>query len=100
MAWHAGQALYPLLVDATSDHMAFQHAGQALYPLVVDATLDHMAFRHAGQALYPLVVDATSDHMTVRGQGWRTTTGVVLERPIRVTLDFHPSLARSDAFND
>eukprot|EP00884_Botryococcus_braunii_P003319 jgi/Botrbrau1/12989/Bobra.384_1s0014.1 len=47
----------------------------------------------SGEPLYPLIIDATSDHMTVRAQGWRTTTGVVLERPIRVSLDFSPSLA-------
>jgi hypothetical protein len=56
---------------------------------------DTVAFFRAGQPLYPLVVDAMSDHISMRVQGWRTTTGVLLQRPIKAHVDFSPSLARS-----
>ncbi|DBA71326.1 hypothetical protein WJX79_000596 [Trebouxia sp. C0005] len=47
-----------------------------------------------GRPLYPIVLDAQAEHCKLHVQGWRTTTGLLLQQPISMSLNFTPALAK------
>ncbi|DBA87659.1 TPA: hypothetical protein ACH3X1_004668 [Trebouxia sp. C0004] len=47
-----------------------------------------------GRPLYPIVLDAQAENCTLHVQGWRTTTGLLLQQPISMSLNFTPALAK------
>ena len=46
-----------------------------------------------GRPKYPLAAAAASDNLAFELSGWRTTTGLLLHRPLQATFHFTPSIA-------
>ncbi|KAL3158206.1 hypothetical protein ABBQ38_010462 [Trebouxia sp. C0009 RCD-2024] len=47
-----------------------------------------------GTPLYPIVLDAKAEHCHLHLQGWRTTTGLLLQQPIALSQHFTPAFAK------
>ena len=48
---------------------------------------------NAGRPRFPVAAAAASDNLAFELAGWRTTTGLLLHRPLTATLHFTPSIA-------
>ena len=48
----------------------------------------------AGRLYYPATVSVLSDHMDLKASGWRTRTGVQLNKPLTLSLTFTKQLAQ------
>ncbi len=48
----------------------------------------------AGLSKYPLALAAASDNLVFELAGWRTTTGLLLRKPILAALQLTPSVAK------
>ena len=48
----------------------------------------------AGHIKYPLALAAASENLAFEMAGWRTSTGVLLRKPILASLQLTPDIAR------
>ena len=48
----------------------------------------------AGCPRYPIVVDAQAENCRLHVQGWRTNTGLLLQQPISMSLNFTPAFVK------
>ncbi len=49
---------------------------------------------HAGRLKYPLALAAASENVAFELAGWRTSTGILLRKPILASLQLTPDIAR------
>lgn len=48
----------------------------------------------AGTPLYPILLDTKAEHCQLHLQGWRTTTGLLLQQPITLSQHLTPAFAK------
>ena len=54
---------------------------------------------HAGRLKYPLALAAASENVAFELAGWRTSTGILLRKPILASLQLTPDIARQVLFH-
>ena len=61
--------------------------------IVAGAAADH-CWMYAGRLKYPLALAAASENVALELAGWRTSTGMLLRKPILASLQLTPDVAR------
>ena len=60
----------------------------------VELRASQAVISHAGNLKYPVALAAASENVAFELAGWRTSTGLMLRKPILASLQLTPDIAR------